>query len=72
MQGVGEVAVEGVSRVCRDQTTKNADASSVARQGREGTPLTNPAHVSVLTFQAGENMRNVLWNVALLTLGGIV
>ena len=32
-----------VSRSCHVQTTNTANAGSVARQGREGNPLTNPA-----------------------------
>ena len=48
------------------------EASGVVCQSREGTPLTNPAYIYVLTLRAGENTRDVLRNVALLTLGGSV
>ena len=48
------------------------EASGVVRQGREGTPVTNYARISVLTLRAGESTRDVLRNVALPTLGGSV
>ena len=48
------------------------EASGVACQSREGTPLTNPARISVLTLRSGENTRDFLRNVALPTLGGSV
>ena len=62
----------GKSLVWSDQPAKTVEASGVARQGREGTPLTNSARISVLTLRAGENARDVLRNLALLTLGGSV
>ena len=48
------------------------EASGVACQSREGTPLTNPARISVLPLRADDNTRDVLSNVDLPTLGGSV
>ena len=48
------------------------EVSGVDRQSREGTPLTNPDRIYVLTFRAGDNTRDVLRNVALQNLGGSV
>ena len=62
--GGGGGGSRGGSRVRRVQTTNTADASSVASsvasQGQEGTSLTKPARISVLTLRAGEKMHNVL------------
>ena len=70
--GGGGGGSRGGSRVRRVQTTNTADASSVASQGQEGTSLTKPARISVLTLRVGEKTHNVLRNVALPTLGGSV
>ena len=59
----------GNSRARSDQPAQTLEASGVICQGREGTPLTNSAHISVLTLRSGENTRDVLRNAALLTLG---
>ena len=41
-------------------------------QSYEGTPLTNPTRIYVLTLRAGENTCDVLRNMALPNLGGSV
>ena len=61
---------EGNSNARSDLPARPMEASGVARQSCEGTPLTNPARISVLTIRAGDNTRDVLRNVALPTLGG--
>ena len=62
----------GNSNAGSDLPARPVEASSAARQIREGTPLTNPARISVLTLRSGENTRDFLRNVALPTLGGSV
>ena len=61
---------EGYSHARHDQPIKTTEDSSVSRQGQEGTPLTKPARISVLTLQSGENTCDVLRNVDLPSLGG--
>ena len=71
-----EVAVEdtlgGNLRARSHLPARPVEASGVVLQSREGTPLTNPARVSVLTLRAGENTQDVLRKVALPKIGGSV
>ena len=67
--GGGRVKIGGNSCAWSDQTAKTVEASGVVSQGWKGTPLTNSAHISILTLRAGENTHDVLRNVAIPTLG---
>ena len=68
--GSGRGHTGGKPRARSDLPARPVEASGVVCQIREGTPLTNPARISVLTLRAGENTRDVLSNMALPTLGG--
>ena len=71
--GVGGTGNSGGNFNARyDLPDRPGEASSIARQSREGTPLTNPDRISVLTFRSGDNTLDVLRNVDLPSLGGSV
>ena len=70
--GGGRGHTEGNPCAWSDLPARPGEASGVTRQSREGTPLTNPDRISVLTLRAGENTRGFLRNVDLPTLGGSV
>ena len=70
--GSGRGHTGGNLRARSHLPARPVESSDVVLQSREGTPLTNPARVSVLTLRAGENTRDVLRNVDLPNLGGSV
>ena len=70
--GCGRGHMGGNPNARSDLPARPVEASGVACQRREGTPLTNPAHISVLTLRAGENILDVLRDLSLPTLGGSV
>ena len=70
--GGGRGKSGGNSNARPDLPARPVNASGVARQIREGTHLTNPARISVLTLRSGDNTHDILRNMALPTLGGSV
>ena len=70
--GSGRGYTGGNLCVRSDLPARPVEASGVVRQSYEGTPLTNPACISVFTLRAGENTHDVLRSVALPNLGGSV
>ena len=70
--GSGRGHTGGNSRAQSDLPARPVEDIGVVCQSREGTPLTNPARISVLTLRAGENTRDVLSIMDLPNLGGSV
>ena len=66
--GGGEGGGGSGARSRRLQRENDADAGGSTCHGHGGTPLVNPVCIPVLTHWAGENTRDVLWNVDLPTL----
>ena len=54
---------------CGLQRDGDADIGGGTHHGRKGTPIANNVCIPVLTLRLGENMRDVLRNMSLPTLG---